>query len=83
MEICKHDVKGNMKKTKTITRLYGELMYCLDELGLWGAKQAVKMQLDDMVGSTNANDDNAENHVTNAFFKGFSFNFGSLCGRCF
>lgn len=69
MEICKHDVKGNMKKTKTITRLYGELMYCLDELGLWGAKQAVTMQLDDMVGSTNANDDNAENHVANAFLR--------------
>lgn len=69
IEICKHDSKGNLKKTKTITRLYGELIYCLDEIGLWGAKQAVEMQLDDMVGGANGNDDTAENHVTNAFLR--------------
>ena len=31
--------------------------------------QAVEMQLDDMVGGANGNDDTAENHVTNAFLR--------------
>ncbi|GLJ43003.1 hypothetical protein SUGI_0892520 [Cryptomeria japonica] len=69
VEINKHDFNGTGKKTRSISKSYLEVMYCLSEIGLWGAKQAVKILLLETADNANANEDDIDSDTRKSFLR--------------